>query len=46
MNIEINKIKPHYVSFNTAKLLKEKGFNVPVRKYYHISTFIDSCNCV
>ena len=24
-----NKIKPHYVDFNTAKLLKEKGF-----KYY------------
>jgi hypothetical protein len=22
-----NKIEPHYVDFNTAKLLKEKGFN-------------------
>lgn len=24
-----SKIEPHYVDFNTAKLLKEKGFDVP-----------------
>jgi hypothetical protein len=29
-----NKIKPHYVDFNTAKLLKEKGFDVEVTNYY------------
>lgn len=26
-----NEIKPSYVSFNTAKRLKEKGFNVPTK---------------
>jgi hypothetical protein len=30
----MNKIEPHYVDFNTAKLLKEKGFNVECRNYY------------
>lgn len=30
-----NKIKPHYVDFSTAKLLKEKGFdNVQCTGYY------------
>jgi hypothetical protein len=27
------EIKPHYVDFNTAKLLKEKGFDVPTLAY-------------
>jgi hypothetical protein len=29
-----NEIKPHYVDFNTAKLLKEKGFQELVNHYY------------
>jgi|LakMenEpi03Aug12_release.lakeMendotaPanAssembly.Ray.scaffolds.fasta_scaffold1032474_1 hypothetical protein len=28
---------PHYVNFNTAKLLKEKGFDVNVKSYYTTS---------
>ncbi len=28
------EIKPHYVGFNTAKLLKEKGFNLECRAFY------------
>ena len=27
-------IEPHYVDFNTAKLLKEKGFDLPVSVVY------------
>jgi len=29
-----NKIKPHYVNFNTAKLLKEKGFDEECTRFY------------
>lgn len=29
-----DEIKTHYVDFNTAKLLKEKGFDIPVNHYY------------
>lgn len=29
------EITEDYVSFETAKLLKEKGFNVPVRTFYN-----------
>ena len=32
-----NKIEPHYVDFNTAKWLKEKGFDVNVKSYYTTS---------
>jgi len=28
------KIEPHYVEFSTAKLLKEKGFDLPTTHYY------------
>jgi hypothetical protein len=30
----MNKIEPHYVDFNTAKLLKEKGFNLKTDTWY------------
>jgi len=30
-----NKIEPHYVDFNTAKWLKEKGFDIWVSKHYY-----------
>ena len=30
----MNKIEPHYVNFNTAKLLKEKGFDGECTEYY------------
>ena len=30
------EIKPTYVSFEQAKLLKEKGFNVRLKKVYNI----------
>jgi hypothetical protein len=34
-----------YISFETAKLAKEKGFNVPCRRYYRGSDIIISeCN--
>jgi hypothetical protein len=29
-----NEIKPHYVDFNTAKLLKEKGFDLKSKYHY------------
>ena len=40
---DMNMIKEDYVSFETAKLLKDKGFNIPTRSYRildkkHIST--------
>lgn len=30
-------IKPTYVTFEQAKLLKEKGFDVPIKSYYRIT---------
>jgi hypothetical protein len=34
----MEKIEPHYVNFNTAKLLKDKGFdNIECSGYYHIN---------
>ena len=30
----MNKIEPQYVTFEIAKLLKEKGFKIPVSQYY------------
>lgn len=35
-----NKIKPHYVDFNTAKLLKEKGFKEKVYTYFQVDEVI------
>jgi hypothetical protein len=36
----MNKIQPHYVDFNTAKLLKEKEFNEHCNSYYAENGFL------
>jgi hypothetical protein len=36
----MNKLEPHYVDFNTAKWLKEKGFNEWCRCSYNPTTNI------
>jgi len=33
------EIKPSYVTFELAKLLKKNGFDIPVRCYYRITGF-------
>ena len=33
----MNKIEPHYVDFNTAKLLKEKGFNISCKEGWYVA---------
>ena len=37
-----NKIKPNYITFEQAKLLKEKGFEVKVRPMYYFEKSIKS----
>jgi hypothetical protein len=34
-----NKIEPHYVDFNTAKLLKDKGFGTPYKQMGYTTKF-------
>lgn len=35
-----NNISEDYVSFEVAKLLKEKGFDIPTETYYHASNVL------
>lgn len=43
---ENTNLQEDYVSFDIAKLLKEKGFNEPVRCFYNIRTEILCDDCV
>jgi len=33
----MEKLQPKYVTFEQGKLLKEKGFNVPTKKFYELA---------
>ena len=35
----MQKIEPHYVDFNTAKLLKKKGFGIPYKQMGYSTKF-------